>query len=118
MILFRRLKYCVYHMKTVYTRDDYTGRMNRHRVRYGKPEWRDQKHIHVFLEDGTDSVGRRWKTICGRFHHEDHPGLFSPAEIGRAIESYLKEPDMCSTCLAWLLRNKEAVLAAERLTKE
>lgn len=116
MILFRRLKYCVHHMRTEYTRDEYTGRVKRRSVRNGKPEWRDRKYIHVFLEDGTDSVGRRWKTICGRFHHEDHPGLFSPVEIGRAIEGYLKEPYMCSTCLAWLQKHKEGIVTAAILS--
>lgn len=116
MILFRRLKYCVHHMRTEHTLDPYTGRFTSHRVRIGNPEWRERKYIHIFLEDGADSMGRRWKTICGRFHHEDHPGLFPPAEIERGIEYFMKDTYKCATCLAWLQKHKEGLLTAARLT--
>jgi hypothetical protein len=114
MIIFRHLKYAVYHMKTERTPNPYTGRWTHRRVRNGKPEWRDRKYLHAFLEDGTDSVGQRWKSLCGRFRHEA-VRMQTPEDIAWGIKAFLRDPYRCSICLEWILKNKDSVMTAERL---
>jgi hypothetical protein len=115
MILLRRLKYCVYRMKTEHVLDPFTHRWTRRRVRNGNPEWRDRKYLHVFLEDGTDSVGQRWKSICGRFHHEAGR-VQTPEDVARGIHIFIIEPYKCAICLGWLLKHENSVMTAARLS--
>lgn len=113
MILFRKIRYRV----TLRTKLEFCGPLQRKIWRRCAPrvEWRENKSLHVFLDDGVDPIGQRWKSQCGRFHHEGLMGV-KLGDVKAEIEEYLNHPiGKCTTCWAWLRKNKDSVIAAERL---
>jgi len=112
MILFRRLGY----MAVLRTRLVWSDRLARNVWVRCDPylERRERKHLHVFLEDGTDGIGQRWKSVCGRYYHEVAQNT-NPSDVATWIKSFLEASNRCSICCRWLEKNKEFLLVAEHM---
>lgn len=115
MIVFKELEYTFYRSKR-------QRRWDRARYRYVWERKYDFDHPivktrgsrHLFIREEGDA----WKTPCGHKRNFQSPGM-TPVDLARMVEDFsIGRFGTCLKCRDWLLKHKEALLAAERLGAE
>ncbi len=74
--------------------------------------WKERAALHVFLKDGEDSIGTRWKSACGLFHHGHIAGQIPIEDL---IETFIGYHSSCKKCKKWFLEHKEEILVSLKM---